>query len=132
MEEVFFWVRIQTCLIFPLRWACFPIEICRNAQWEHLFSLYFKDFSTIYLFFSLSRTFLYENVNLTCLILKWPNHIKYKNIYTNQSIFSMVKVSLSGNTIYLRLLSMKGFDAFQPKSNCFISMIICVAKLSGF
>ena len=33
-----------TCLIFLLRWACFPIEISRNAQWEHLFSMYFDNF----------------------------------------------------------------------------------------
>ena len=31
-------------LIFPLRLACFPIKIGRNAQWEHLFSVYFDDF----------------------------------------------------------------------------------------
>ena len=42
---------IQTCLIFPLRWACFPIKISPNAQWEHLFLMYFDDFSTIYLIF---------------------------------------------------------------------------------
>ena len=41
--------QVQTCLIFPLRWACFPIKIGRNARWEHLFSMYFDDFSTIYL-----------------------------------------------------------------------------------
>ena len=44
----------------------------------------------------------------------------------------MVKVSLNGNTIYLRLLLIKGCDAIQPKLNCFISMKISVAKLSGF
>ena len=43
--------EIQTCLIFPLRWACFPIKICRNAQSEHLFSMYFDDFFTTYLTF---------------------------------------------------------------------------------
>ena len=43
----------------------------------------------------------------------------------------MVKVSVSGNTIYLHLLSIKGCDAIQPKLNCLISMIISVAKLSG-
>ena len=36
--------QVQTCLIFSLRWACFPIEIGRNAQWEHLFSMGFDDF----------------------------------------------------------------------------------------
>ena len=31
---------IQTCLIFPLRWACFPINICRNTQWELFFDVF--------------------------------------------------------------------------------------------
>ena len=44
----------------------------------------------------------------------------------------MVKVSLSGNTIYLRLLAIKGFDAIRPQYNCFISMIISVDTLCGF
>ena len=63
------------------------------------FSMDLDDFSLFTSFFSLTRTFLYENVNLTCFILKWPSHIKYKEIYTNKSTFPMVKVSLSGNTI---------------------------------
>ena len=40
------------CLIFPFRWAGFPIKIGRNAQWEHLFSMDFDDLSTIYFFYS--------------------------------------------------------------------------------
>ena len=44
----------------------------------------------------------------------------------------MVQVSLSGNTIYLRLLSIKGYDAIRPNLNCFISMIISVDTLCGF
>ena len=67
--------QVLTCLIFPLRWASFPIKIGRNAQWKHLFSMVFDDFSTIYLIFSLKRTFLYENVNLKCFILKWQRYI---------------------------------------------------------
>ena len=43
--------QVQTCLIFPLRWAGFPIKIGRNAQWVHLFSMDFDGFSTIYLIF---------------------------------------------------------------------------------
>ena len=43
--------QVQTCLIFPLRWACFPIKIGRNAQWVHLLSMDFDDFSTINLIF---------------------------------------------------------------------------------
>ena len=44
-------VQDLTCLIFPFRWACFPIKIGRNAQWVHLFSMDFEDFLTIYLIF---------------------------------------------------------------------------------
>ena len=44
----------------------------------------------------------------------------------------MVKVSLSRNTIYLRLLAMKGFGAIRPDCNCFILMIISVDTLCGF
>ena len=43
--------QVQTWLIFPLQWACFPINIGRNAQWEHLFSLYFDDFFDNLLYF---------------------------------------------------------------------------------
>ena len=56
----------------------------------------------------------------------------YKKIFTNKSPFSMVKVSLSGYTIYLRLFSMKECDAIRPGLNCFISMIISVDTLCGF
>ena len=45
--------QVQTCLIFPFRWAHFPIEIGRNAQWVHLFSMDFDEFSIIYLISSL-------------------------------------------------------------------------------
>ena len=44
----------------------------------------------------------------------------------------MSKSLLSGNTIYLLLLAMKGFDAIRPEYNCFISMIISVDTLCGF
>ena len=44
----------------------------------------------------------------------------------------MIKVSLSGNTIYLRLFSMKECDAIRQEYNCFISMIISVDTLCGF
>ena len=43
--------QVQICLIFPLRWACFPIKIDRNAQWVHLFSMDIDNFLTIYLIF---------------------------------------------------------------------------------
>ena len=44
----------------------------------------------------------------------------------------MKKLSLSGNTIYMQLLAMKGFDAIRPEYNRFISMIISVDTLCGF
>ena len=44
----------------------------------------------------------------------------------------MRKSSLSGYTIYLQLLAMKGFNAIRPEYNCFISMIITVDTLCGF
>ena len=31
----------------------------------------------------------------------------------------MIKVSLSGNTLYLQLLSLKGYDAIRPEFNFF-------------
>ena len=43
--------QIKTCLIFPLQLACFPIKIGQNAQWEHLFSMDFDEFSIIYFIF---------------------------------------------------------------------------------
>ena len=43
--------QVQTCLIFPFRWAHFLIKIGRNAQWVHLFSMDFDEFSIIYLIF---------------------------------------------------------------------------------
>ena len=39
--------QVQTCLIFPFRWACFPIKLGRHAQWVHLFLMDFDDFLTI-------------------------------------------------------------------------------------
>ena len=46
--------------------------------------------------------------------------------------FCLSTISLSGNSIYLPSLSTKGSDAIQPRLNCFISMIIFLAWLSGF
>ena len=43
--------QVQTCLIFPLWGAGFPIKFGRNAQWKHLFSMYFDDFFPISLIF---------------------------------------------------------------------------------
>ena len=46
--------QFQTCLIFPLRLAGFPIKIGRNAQWEHLLSMYVDDLLPISLIFLVS------------------------------------------------------------------------------
>ena len=43
--------QVRACLIFPLRWAGFPIKIGRNAQWELLFSMYFDEVLQISLIF---------------------------------------------------------------------------------
>ena len=50
--------QVQTCLIFPLRWACFPIKIGRYAQWVHLFSMNLRSFT---LFSSLKVHFRWKN-----------------------------------------------------------------------
>ena len=54
--------QVQTCLIFPFRWAGFPIKFGRNAQWEHLFSKYFDNFlCSLALFFYLKVHFRWKN-----------------------------------------------------------------------
>ena len=62
--------QVLTCPIFPLKWASFPIKISRNAQWEHFFSIYFDDFSTIYLIFWSKSPFFNEKI-----ISQWEHHI---------------------------------------------------------
>ena len=62
--------QVQTYLIFLFRWAGFPIKFGRNAQWEHLFSMYFDDFFPI------------------------------THISLSQSPFSMEKLSFSGYTTH--------------------------------
>ena len=69
--------QVLICLIFPLRWGSFPIKISRNAKWIQLCSMNFNCFRSFRLYFS----------------LKCP--------------FPMIKSLHSGNTIYMRLLSMK-------------------------
>ena len=66
-----------TCLIFPLRWAHLPMKNSRKAQSVHLFPMNFNGFRSSCLYFT----------------LKCP--------------FPMIKSSHSGNTIYMRLFSMK-------------------------
>ena len=45
--------QVQTCLIFPFRWAHFPIKNSRKAQWVHPFSMDFNGFRSVCLYFSL-------------------------------------------------------------------------------
>ena len=53
--------RVQTCLIFPFRWAHFPIKIGRKAKWVHPFSMIFNGFRAVCLYFSLKVHFRWEH-----------------------------------------------------------------------
>ena len=44
--------QVQTCFIFPFRWAHFPIKKSRKAQWVHPFSMNFNGFRPVCLYFS--------------------------------------------------------------------------------
>ena len=59
--------QIQTCLIFPCDGHVFLLKLVERLSGN----TYFQRF-----FFSLTKHFLYENVNMTCFILKWQNYIK--------------------------------------------------------
>ena len=54
------------------------------------------------------------------------DHLPYFSV--SKSIFDDKMISQWEHPI----LSIKGCDAIRPKLNCFISMVISVAKLSGF
>ena len=45
--------QVQTCLIFPFRWAHFPIKNGRKTQWVHPFSMNFNGFRSVCLYISL-------------------------------------------------------------------------------
>ena len=62
--------QVQTCLIFPLRWAGFLIIIGRIAQWEHLFFMYIDDILTICLTFQSKSPF-----SMIKMISQWEHHI---------------------------------------------------------
>ena len=49
--------QVQTCLIFPFRWAHFPIKDSRKTQWVHPFSMNFNGFRSVCLYFSLKVHF---------------------------------------------------------------------------
>ena len=55
--------QVQTCLIFPFRWAHFPIKYSRKAQWVHPFSMNFNGFHAVCLYLSLKVHF------------RWKHHI---------------------------------------------------------
>ena len=54
------------------------------------------------------------------------DHLPYFSV--SKSIFDDKMIS----QLEHHILSIKGYDAIRPKLNCFISMVISVAKLSGF
>ena len=45
--------QVQTCLIFPFRWAHFSIKDSRKTQWVHPFSMNFNWFRSVCLYSSL-------------------------------------------------------------------------------
>ena len=45
--------EVQTCLIFPFRWAHFPIKNSRKAQWVHPFLMNSNGSRAVCLYFSL-------------------------------------------------------------------------------
>ena len=49
--------QVQTCLIFPFRWAHIPIKNRHKAQWVHPFSMSFNGFRSVCLYFSLKVHF---------------------------------------------------------------------------
>ena len=53
--------QVQTCLIFPFRWAHFPINNSRKVQWVHPFSMDFNGFRSVCLYFSLKVHFRWEH-----------------------------------------------------------------------
>ena len=72
--------QVQTCLIFPFRWAYFRIKNSRKAQWVHPFSMNFNGFRAVCLYYSLIVPF------------RWK------------------KCSFNGNTIYFQLRDVMPFD----------------------
>ena len=57
--------QVQTCLIFPSRWAQFPIKNSRKAQLVHPFSMNFNGFRSVCLYFSLYKSIFYEKNDLS-------------------------------------------------------------------
>ena len=45
--------QVQACLMFPFRWAHFPIKNSLKGQCVHSFSMNFNGFRSVYLYFSL-------------------------------------------------------------------------------
>ena len=88
--------QVLTCLIFLLRWACFPIKPSRIAQWEHLFLMDFDD----------SRPFLI--------------------MFLSKMTILMIKSSRSGNTKFIRLLSMN--DSTKIELFYFDHNFRCIAQ----
>ena len=53
--------QVQTCLIFPFRWAHFPIKNSRKAQWVHPVSMNFNGFRSVCIYFSFKVHFRWEH-----------------------------------------------------------------------
>ena len=61
--------QVKTCLIFPFRWAHFPIKNSRKAQWVHPISMNFNGSRPVCLYFSLKSIFDEK------IIFQWEPHI---------------------------------------------------------
>ena len=102
-RKLLFWSfdSIQTCLIFPFRWACYPVKSSRNAQWEHLFSMDFDEFFNHLPFFEINKNTLkwkclldkfdskmaksHQNIKRYIQIqihFRWENHLSVGTPYT--------------------------------------------------
>ena len=56
--------------MFLVRWVCFPIKSSQIAQREHLFSMDFDDFLTIYLIFLVLK-YILDGKSIS----QWEQHI---------------------------------------------------------
>ena len=120
------WDQLQTCLIFPLRWTGFPIKIGRNAQWEHLFSMYFNDFLIIYLIFLVLKSIFDQFIHKY-----FPNLYNIYGLFFFQFLKSIFDEKMIFQWVH-HILSIEACDAIRQGLNCCISMIIFVDTLCGF
>ena len=98
---------------FPVEYGLYMSDISfamgMSKQWVHLFLIDFNDFPTIYV------------ISQSKMI-----------VGTSLNPFLMIKSSLSGYTIDMRLLLIERSDAILPGKYCCISIIISATSHCGF